>query len=305
MAETSYPFGTSDVTTELEWSRMARLWQMDGVVTDDPTASDLKVTIAGSNISIAAGEAWINGFYYKNSATKTIAITNNAGGVTRNDRVVLRSDQSGNVVTAVYVTGGASPPVLSVDEAGVYEFSLAKFGIGAGTNTLSSGTLVDERPLIGKDVAINAKASGRNPRRGMLTVEGTAAFPEIWMGTGSGWVQIHPFARPAWNNVVFSSGWTNYDGSTYVPCQWARFEGNLIVLQGLAKCTVAKDDFSVIGTLPVGARPLKRHIFTTDTSANVRPRVDITAAGQILMGPYNQAAGAYLSLSGITYIAEG
>ena len=304
MAETSYPFGSSDVATELEWSRMARLWQLDGVVGDDPSSPGLRVTIAGSNINIAAGEAWINGFYYKNSSTKTVAITTNGTGSTRFDRVWVRSDQSGNVVTAEYETGGSSPPAASLDESGVYEMSLARFGVGAGTNTLSSGTLVDERVFIGKPTVVQSSTARRSPKRGQVAIEGTASAPIIYVGTGTGWAQVFPHTRPAWNALVPAPGVQNYGGD-YAPIGWAKFPGDLIVLRGLLSATQSRPDGARLTTLPGGARPGMMQIFTGDNSTGGRPRVDINPDGDIKLGPFDLPNGGYVSLSGITFMAEG
>ena len=303
MVETSYPFGSSDVATELEWSRMARTWQLDGVVGDDPTSTGLRVTVAGSNINIAAGEAWINGFYYKNSATKTIAITTNAGSTTRFDRVWVRSDQSGNVVTAEYETGGSSPPAASLDEAGIYEMPLARFGVGAGTNSLSSGTLIDERYFIGKPVIVQNSTARRPAKRGQIAIEGTPSAPIIMVANGTGWQQVYPLVRPAWNALSPAPGVQNYGGA-YAPIGWARFPGDLIVLRGLLTATQSRPDGARITTLPVGARPGMNQIFTGDNSTGARPRVDVSTDGDINLGPFDLPNGGYVSLSGITFMAE-
>jgi len=308
MAETSYPFGTSDVTTELQWSRMARLWQVDGVVGDDPTSSALRVSVTGSTYSVQPGEAWINGFFYQNTAVITGSLTTNAGSSTRYDRIVLRASQAGDSVNVVVVTGGTSPPVLQSDEAGTYDIPLARFGVTAGSNGLSSGTLVDERYFIGKPVAVQSSTSRRPSRRGQVAIEGTASEPVVMVGSGSGWVQVHPTVKPAYQAVPFAPNWQNF-GSGFANGGFTKTADGFVVLNGLvrAKAGYTPPERDRVLTLPVGYRPSGQLIFTVPAGVGTANqevgRLDVKANGDVILGYFNLPAGGWISLDGVAFHA--
>jgi hypothetical protein len=110
MTETSFPFASSSIATEDQWSSMMRMAQVDGVFATDPSGTDLLVT--GSNastVAVAAGEAWVQGTYYANSASLNVPVpTNSGGGAARKDLIVLRRDPAGDVVSVKYKTGSTS-----------------------------------------------------------------------------------------------------------------------------------------------------------------------------------------------------
>lgn len=181
MTETSYPFTASPASTELQWSRMARVWAVDGVVAADPAGTDLKVTGAGTNLlTVAAGEAFANGFYYKNDADKNHSVPTNAGGGTqRIDRVVLRCTQSADNVQTVYRTGSTSPPTLTQDPTDVWEIPVAKVTVAAGGTTAQ--TIVDERIFTAVGVSPSNAAARRTATKNLVVAEA----PNLLIGTGA------------------------------------------------------------------------------------------------------------------------
>lgn len=184
MAEFSAPFDGSPIATQSQWSRMARRWGIDGVHAEDPGSSALKVTGNGTgNVSLAVGEAFVNGFYYKNDATKTISITANAGSVARIDMVVLRASMTAKKVTAVYVTGGTSPPTLAADEDGIYEIPLAQCTVAAGSSVVTAVNVADRRWFTGRAPVPGIPGARRPSVKGQLLVEGTG----LYVGDGAAW----------------------------------------------------------------------------------------------------------------------
>lgn len=113
-------------------SRMVR----DGVCYG--VASELAVTSGGTGFAnVATGEAWVQGFWYKNDAVKVLAVASNPTAVTRVDRVVLRLDRTGNTLTAVVKQGvlGAGLPALTQIPGGIWELPLAQISTTSGVST--------------------------------------------------------------------------------------------------------------------------------------------------------------------------
>lgn len=184
MAEFSGPFSGSDIATELQWSRMARRWGLDGVHADDTGSTALKVTGSGaSTVTVAAGDAFVNGFYYSNDSNLSVGVSANGGGSARVDLVVLRCDQTANEVTAAYKVGGTVAPDLEQDEADVWEIPLAQCTVAAGSSVVTAGNVVDKRWFTGKPAVVGLTAARRPSVKGLLLVEGN----DVYLGDGSTW----------------------------------------------------------------------------------------------------------------------
>ncbi|QGZ53372.1 hypothetical protein GPZ77_34670 (plasmid) [Streptomyces sp. QHH-9511] len=208
MAEFSAPFDGSPVATELQWSRMARRWGGDGVHATDQTATALKVTASGTTtVAVAPGRAFVNGFYYDLDATKNLSVTANAGGAARLDLVVLRADQTANSVTAQYKTGGATPPPLTQDEAGVWEIPLAQCTVAAGSSVVTAANVADRRYL--STLSVIPSIPGSRPpslKHALLAEEN-----KLYMGDGAGWKFL---AAAGVEDAEYTPQWTA--GSTVI-----------------------------------------------------------------------------------------
>jgi hypothetical protein len=102
--------------------------------------SELAVTsgVAGF-VSVNTGEAFVQGFWYKNTAVKTLAVSSNVTAITRVDVVVLRLDRTGNaLVAAVHegTPGGGVPPLTQV-VGGIWEMPLANLSTTSGVTTIA------------------------------------------------------------------------------------------------------------------------------------------------------------------------
>ena len=146
MAQNSWPspnYNSRNVT-DLEYEKLAARFSEDGVYgnpNDDAVVTagtGLSVDIAADVYASVRGHAWTSG-----STGDTLAISANASGSTRIDRVVLRLDRSTWDVRAVVREGtpGAGAPVMSTGtgDTGVYEILLADVTVlnGAGTVTVT------------------------------------------------------------------------------------------------------------------------------------------------------------------------
>lgn len=182
MAEESYPFDTSGVSTpsmgEDLWRRYARVFTPDGVHGGLGSAAlQTSINVSGTSIDIATGYATVQGSLYNNTATLNKTNTANGGGSARPDRVVLRYDQTANSIVAVVregTVGGAAPPALTQVVTGQWEIPLARWSRAAGG---SIGSLVDERQFLDRSGTLWL------PDAAITTaVPLTALVPSPWVG---------------------------------------------------------------------------------------------------------------------------
>lgn len=171
MAE-SYRFFDLHGYTESEFAEVEARKRRDGVLVD--VGNRLAVTIAGSVANVDTGEAFVQGFWYKNTTSKSLAITANASATARVDLVVLKLDRDANTLTAQIhqgVLGGGAPAPTQV--AGlVWELVLATVSTASGVSTVTdartySQTVVDSREIL----ATQDAALGVTMPRMLLTAD--------------------------------------------------------------------------------------------------------------------------------------
>ncbi|MGW2932968.1 hypothetical protein ACWDA7_14120 [Streptomyces sp. NPDC001156] len=269
MAQSSFPFGSSQIATEDQWSSMFRMVQVDGVFATSETGTDLKVT--GSNastVSVAAGEAWVQGTYYKNDATLNVSVPTNSGGASaRKDLIVLRRDPSGDSTTVQYKTGGTSFPSLTQTTNGTWEIPLAQVTVAAGASVVPPSNVTDTRYFLGRPVVLAGAADMRAPVRGQLkVVNGT----DIYMGDGAAWNFVGIAEGPASKTYtpVWSAGATtiNWGSGSQNIGRYKRLSGNLywikIQLIPTGNPPAYSDPIGV--TLPFPTRGESRDLFTVN-----------------------------------------
>lgn len=112
-------------------------------------ATNLQVSAAaGMNISIAAGKAWINGYFYENIDALNLAIDVADGVLKRIDRVVLRLDHVNRQIILTVIKGvPASNPVAPAltRDADIYEIALADLLINNGDINVLQAQITDLR----------------------------------------------------------------------------------------------------------------------------------------------------------------
>lgn len=252
MTESSFPFGSSSIATEDQWSSMFRMAQVDGVLTTDPTGTNLRVT--GSNastVAVAAGEAWVQGTYYANSASLNVSVpTNSGGGSARKDLVVLRRDPAGDVVSVKYKTGGTSFPSLTQTLNGTWEIPLAQVTVAAGASVVAPSGVVDQRWFLGRQTALSNASARRPATKGQLIVEGK----DVLLGNGVGFDLLASAGQDTgWKNITLTSGYA----TQVAPCGY-RVKDGMVFLRGNFQRTsgdLPRGAVTRVCTLPAEARP--------------------------------------------------
>lgn len=131
----------------------------DGV--SDGVANEMAVSAAGTmNLSVATGQALVQGHLYRCTSATTATITTADATNPRIDRVILRLTQIGQTeegklaIVVLAGTPAASPsaPALTQTSA-TWEISLCQVAVAAGTTSINSGNLTDERSFhLSKDL---------------------------------------------------------------------------------------------------------------------------------------------------------
>ena len=133
------------------WQRVARLWAPSGVEfgVDDGL---LVSANGGMNSAIRYGNAFVDGFHYRNEVAWkgfTHASSTGTAGQSRNDLVILRLDRTANTVTAMVLTGTfavtpVDPAITTTDT--VWDLPMARVNVVA--NAAAIGTITDLRKFI-------------------------------------------------------------------------------------------------------------------------------------------------------------
>lgn len=102
----------------------------------------------GLTVYVAAGKAWVNGYFYSSDATRQITIDIADADNTRKDIIVLRLDTVNRRMEVAYKKGNPSvyptPPTLQRNND-VYELQLAEILVPAGSASISAATITDTR----------------------------------------------------------------------------------------------------------------------------------------------------------------
>lgn len=229
----SYPYDGGDAVEDA-WREMFRALG-SGVVAD--LDNELQVAVdTGRNIQVKTGRMWAAGEFGKVTAAKTgIAISANASGNPRIDRVIVRNNFTTNQIEIDVKTGtpGVTPvaPAL-VSNGSMQEFSLARIGpLASGFTNVSGGNIHDERCFLSlyADAAF-ADAAARDLWQ-PTPKPGFAAFVRdtggLYRYTGTTWQQIlrvvaHVTYDPSGDDATATNAtWPNgLTGSVDVPA-WA------------------------------------------------------------------------------------
>ncbi|MFG2380552.1 hypothetical protein [Streptomyces avermitilis] len=269
MAQSSFPFDSSQITTEDQWSSYMRMAQVDGIFANSEANTDLRVTASNaSTLAVDVGEAWIQGTYYKNDASLNVSVPTNSGGVTpRKDLIVLRRDPSADSVTVQYKTGGTAFPALTQTLNGTWEIPLAQVTVAAGASVVPPSGVVDTRWFVGRPVILGNAADTRPPVRGQMRIlNGT----DIYMGDGSAWNFFGSAeAQPAKSYTpVWDAGGTtiNWGAGSVNIGRYKRLAGNVywvkIQLQPTGNPPAYDDPIRV--TLPFATQGSTRELFTVN-----------------------------------------
>lgn len=232
MSKTSWPY-INQPTSDEEYSALFSLMQDNGIV-NDPGSNDLSGSAdsTGMTVRVAAGEAFIRGYYYRNTDTVTLLTIAPATGTARTDRVVLRlnvAEPNANNRISLAVLQGVTttPPKLTQVEGGIWEEPLFLVNVGANMPNVPNSALADERRFVGhvlgrwpddnhRPLAPQQYQAGFNSSRGYIEM-----FKDgQWSGASANWADIsnkpgtYP---PSAHTHTFSSLTSRPD--TYPPSQ--------------------------------------------------------------------------------------
>jgi hypothetical protein len=148
MTETTYFFDGVAYTEGQQADFQASAMRPQGVFPESSLGT-LTVTAINGNltITVGAGEALVQGFYYRNDANKVLAIASNVSGSLRVDRAVLRLDRAANSLLAVIKQGtpGAGAPALTQVAGGTWEFPLYTVNVANAAASIVSADITDQR----------------------------------------------------------------------------------------------------------------------------------------------------------------
>jgi hypothetical protein len=309
MTETSFPFASSSIATEDQWSSMFRLAQVDGVYATDPSGTNLRVTgYNASTVAVAAGEAWVQGTYYANSTGLNVSVPTNSGGTSaRKDLVVLRRDPSGDVISVKYKTGGTSFPSLTQTLNGTWEIPLAQVTVAAGASVVAPSGVVDQRWYLGRPVVLSNSGARPPATKGQLIVEGKT----VLLGNGLGYDLLATAgADTGWKTLPLASGFATF----IAPCGY-RVKDGMVFLRGNFKKTsgdLPKNAITQFATLPAEARPaytrslvmaMEWNSYTIGSTLTgfLQCRVEVRADGTCWIIVPSPASPTYAFLDGFNY----
>lgn len=113
-------------------------------------ATQLKVTSKGElKLNVAVGDAFINGYWYKNDENFELQLAQANGSLPRIDRVVLRWDSLTRYINLAILQGdpAATPNAKNLTRnADTWELGLADVYIGRGVLSISDSNITDLRP---------------------------------------------------------------------------------------------------------------------------------------------------------------
>lgn len=113
-------------------------------------SSNLKVTAEGDSMKviIAAGKAWVNGYYYENDSDLMLQLSPADGVLTRIDRIVIRLDFLEREITVKVKEGSfsSSPVALELERSvDAYELAIADVRINNGIISIVNSNINDLR----------------------------------------------------------------------------------------------------------------------------------------------------------------
>lgn len=153
--------------TESDQAEVQARMMRDGVIIG--VGSELSLSIAAGIVSVQAGEAWVQGFWYKNTATKMLAISSNASATARVDLIVLHLDRNANTIIATVHQGtvGSGAPALTQNGSD-WEILLATVSTASSVSTLTDARIWQSNlysPMTTLDDIIVADAHGNAVRK--------------------------------------------------------------------------------------------------------------------------------------------
>lgn len=103
---------------------------------------------SGMNVTVRAGKAWINGYFYQNTGDLTVQLATADGQLNRIDRIVVQWNLTNRTITAKVKSSrfSASPSAPAVQrDADIFELVLADVFVAAGVTAITQSRITDQR----------------------------------------------------------------------------------------------------------------------------------------------------------------
>ena len=103
---------------------------------------------SGMNVTVRAGKAWINGYFYENTGDLTVQLATADGQLNRIDRIVVQWNLTNRTITTKVKSSGfsASPSAPAVQrDADIFELVLADVFVAAGVTAITQSRITDQR----------------------------------------------------------------------------------------------------------------------------------------------------------------
>ena len=120
----------------------------NGVFPNPATNLQVVPGASGLTVTVHAGKAWINGYYYNNTDDLTLTLPTPDGSKKRIDRIVVRWSLSDRKISAQVKSGtAATNPSASVlqRDSDVYELAIADVLVGVAATSITSASITDRR----------------------------------------------------------------------------------------------------------------------------------------------------------------
>lgn len=103
---------------------------------------------SGMNVTVRAGKAWINGYFYQNTGDLTVQLATADGQLNRIDRIVVQWNLTNRTISTKVKSSGfsASPSAPAVQrDADIFELVLADVFVAAGVTAITQSRITDQR----------------------------------------------------------------------------------------------------------------------------------------------------------------
>ena len=140
--------------TEADFAEVQSRLKRDGVL--PLRSNELAVTLGAGQVTVATGEAMVQGFWYQNTAPLNLAVAPNGTASARIDWVVLYLFRTSNIMALQIHTGtvGAGAPTLTQSPGGDWEMPLAQLSTTSGVTTMVDARSYSQSVVDGRELAL-------------------------------------------------------------------------------------------------------------------------------------------------------
>lgn len=240
MTETSGFLAAADDTntyTQHQFAAASADIRTNGLVWDG-TYNEFAVEAQSSpdmTVKVDTGECWIQGYFYRSTASQNVTIATADATYPRIDRVVLRNNITGTrKIDAVVITGTPAAVPVAPDytrSSDIWDLVLAEIAVAADATTIVTGNITDKRTdgtLCGESNPYTVRISDirtgaawdldthKLTNVGVCTEDNDAATYDYIES-----VDIPPGYICAFAGMTVPSGWLECNGAVYDPDVYA------------------------------------------------------------------------------------